>query len=119
MSTGTVGKAAATGGLMIVACAACCAPLVVPFVAPWIIGAVAAGGAGLALLGQVSLALALVAGAGGYIWWLRRQTALRHAHAAESGKSCGCAADAGCNVGDACELPSAKPGLLARVRALC
>jgi hypothetical protein len=114
-STGNVGKAAATGGLLIAACAACCAPLI----APWVIGAMAAGGAILALMGQVGLALALVVGGGVYIWSRRRKAALQRALPTDTGKSCGCAADAGCNVGDACELPATKPGLLARVRALC
>lgn len=121
MSTGNLAKTAATGGLVIAACAACCAPLVVPFVAPWVVAAVAGAGASLALIGQVSLALVIVAGAGVYLWFRRRtaQQALEAAMPAE--RTCGCGPEDGCNVGDACELPAAKakPGLLERVRALC
>lgn len=117
--TKELGKAAATGGLFIAACAACCAPLIAPLIAPWVVGAIAASGAGLALVGQVGLALALLAGAGLYLWSRRRrQIALLAAHPSKG--SCGCAPDAGCNVGDACELPqAAKPGVIARLKALC
>lgn len=118
MSAGkTIGKSAATGGLLIAACVACCAPLI----APWVIGIIAAGGASLALIGQVGLALALVAGTAVYLWSRsrRRATTASSQNAPQGG--CGCAPDAGCNVGDACELPSpaSKPSLLQRVKSLC
>ena len=99
-------KAAATGGLAIAACAACCAPLIVPLVAPWAVALFAGTGAGLALVGQTGLALAIVTGAGAFIWWRRVQRAKAEQVASE--KSCGCAPGAGCNAGDACELPAAK-----------
>ena len=44
-------KTAAGAGVFVAACAACCAPLV----APWIVALVAAGGAGLALAGQIGV----------------------------------------------------------------
>lgn len=100
----------AGGGLAIAACAACCALLI----APWVVGVVAASGAGLALVGQVGLALAILGGAGFYVWSRSRRTSLRQAALQAEGAGCGCAPDAGCNVGDACELPQvvAKPRFL-------
>ncbi|WP_256752884.1 hypothetical protein [Mesorhizobium sp. Mes31] len=61
-----IGKTTAGTGLFLVVCAACCAPLIAP---PMI----AAGGAGLVLVGQLGLAL-VVAVAGLYIL-LRRKAA--------------------------------------------
>ena len=82
-------KPAAGAGLLIAACAACCAPLI----APWIVAVFAAGGAGLALAGQVGLAV-LIAGAGGlYIWSSRRKQRL----AAWATPGCGCGTEAGCS----------------------
>lgn len=73
-------KAAAAGGVVVAACAVCCAPLLV---AP-IMALAAAGGAGLAFLGQVGLGVAAFAGIGLYLV-LRRRAAARRAPA------CGCA----------------------------
>jgi hypothetical protein len=66
----SIGKTTAGTSLILVACAVCCAPLI----APPIIAAIAAGGAGLALVGQLGLALVVVAAAGLYLL-LRRKTA--------------------------------------------
>ncbi|MGT2465156.1 hypothetical protein ACVOMV_07000 [Mesorhizobium atlanticum] len=49
--------------LALVACAACCAPLI----APPITAAIAAGGVGLALVGQLGLALVVIAAGGLYL----------------------------------------------------
>lgn len=84
-------KSAKGAGLLVAACAACCAPLV----APWLVAIVAAGGAGLALAGQLGLA-ALIAGAGGlYIWSRRRRQPL----VAAAPAGCGCGIEAGCSGG--------------------
>jgi hypothetical protein len=48
-----VDKTITGAGLVLVACAACCAPLI----APPVIAAIAASGVGLALIGQLGLAL--------------------------------------------------------------
>lgn len=78
------------------ACAACCAPLIA---AP-VIALFAAGGAALALVGQIALAAVVVAVAIAYMLW--RQSKRR---APASVSDCGCAPGAGCNTGDSCELP--------------
>ena len=98
------------GGLGIAACAACCAPILIAPVA----GLIAAGGAGLALAGQVGLGVLVIAGVGGYVVLRRRQAAAQKAAA-----SCNCAPDAGCNVGDACELPVAEAKAAGRQGAIC
>ena len=98
--SGTLAKTAGAAGLAVVACAACCAPLI----AGPVIALVAAGGAGLILAGQIGLAALVLLGAGGYLFVRQRRLAAKRAAAA----SCNCARDAGCNVGDACELPSAR-----------
>lgn len=82
---------AATGGLALAACAACCAPLVVT---P-IMALIAAGGAGFALFGQVAVGALMLAGLAGYVlhrrWKARRDAA----------KGCACPEDATCKAGDA------------------
>lgn len=65
-----IGKKAAGTSLFLVACAACCAPLI----ASPIIAAIAAGGVGLALVGQLGLAFVVVA-AGGFYLLTRRKAA--------------------------------------------
>lgn len=80
-------KPAAGAGLLIAACAACCAPLI----APWVVAAFAAGGASLAFAGQVGLAV-LIAGAGGLYIWSHRRTQPPVAAAAPG---CGCVTEAG------------------------
>ncbi len=65
-----IGKTTVGAGLVLAACAACCAPLI----APPIIAAIAAGGVGLALVGQLGLALVVVA-AGGLLLLSRRKAA--------------------------------------------
>lgn len=98
-------KTATTAGLLIVAgCTACCAPLIA---AP-VLGLIAAGGAGLALAGQIGLGALVLAGLGLYLVARRRRAAASLAAAT----GCGCAPDAGCNTGDACELPATNPAAL-------
>lgn len=70
----TVGKAVATGGMLLTACAVCCAPLVAPFLVAFF----AAGGVGLALAGQIGLGIAALGAICGYLY-LRRRAALRRA----------------------------------------
>ena len=91
-------KPATGAGLLIAACAACCAPLI----APWIVALiVAGGGAGLALAGQVGLAV-LIAGAGGlYIWSSRRKQRL----AASAAPGCGCGTETRCSSGATSSRP--------------
>lgn len=88
-ASGTIGKAIATGGVLLTACAVCCAPLVVtPLVAFF-----AAGGLGLALAGQIGLGIATLGALGGYLCW-RRRAASRRAG------SCGCSPVGGCASAD-------------------
>lgn len=77
---GTIGKTAATGGLLLTACAACCAPLVIPPLVAFF----AASGVGLALTGQIGLGIAAFGAIGGYLY-LRRRAASRRA--------CSCSGD--------------------------
>ncbi|MCZ8548171.1 hypothetical protein OOJ09_28685 [Mesorhizobium qingshengii] len=65
-----IGKTNAGTGLFLGACTVCCAPLI----GPPIIAAIAAGGLGLALVGQLGLALGVVA-AGGFFLLSRRKAA--------------------------------------------
>lgn len=85
-------KTAAGSGLFLAACAACCAPLI----APPLIAVLAAGGTGLALVGQVGLALAVIAGGDGYVWWTRgpRRAEASGPVASEASSRCGCSANA-------------------------
>ena len=78
-SSGPSGKAVATGGVLLTACAVCCALLVAPFLAAFF----AAGGVGLALAGQVGLGIAVLGAVGGYLY-LRRRAASKRVG------SCGC-----------------------------
>ncbi len=107
-NAGKMGKgAAATGGLFIAACAACCAPLVAPLIAPWVVGVLALSGASLAFLGQVAVALAIVAAAGGYIWFSRRRQApAAPAEITVKDSGCGCGSEA------TVELPTGQRKLL-------
>lgn len=80
----TVRKAAAAGGLFVAACAACCAPLIVtPLVALF-----AAGGLGLALVGQIGLGIVVVGGIGAYVFLRRRAFSAKK-------PSCGCGTESG------------------------
>lgn len=82
-----------TAGL---ACAACCAPLVLPFILGG--GALAGGAAAWAEWGELAgLALLTTTAIAGYIVWRRRRIAAR---------TCGCAPDGGCNTGASCDLPA-------------
>jgi hypothetical protein len=85
-------KAAGGIGLALAACAACCAPLI----APWLVAVVAASGAGLVLAGQVGLALAITGGAAFYVWRVSRRRSATHATLATvTSSSCGCAPSEG------------------------
>lgn len=87
--TSNIHKTAAGGGLLIAACAACCAPLI----APWVVAIFAAGGAGgLALAGQVGIAV-LIAAAGGLYIWSRHRGQSRKGATSASGCGCGPEAD--------------------------
>jgi membrane protein DedA with SNARE-associated domain len=76
-----------------VACLACCAPLIAPFFA-----GSALAGFGVAGYFQ-SLEMAMVVPGLGLIgyWFYRRKQ--------QAEKSCACAADAGCNIGNSCNTP--------------
>ena len=82
----------APAAILIVACAACCAPLIAAPVAALI----AVSGAGFAIAGQIGLAVLIVAGAGVYLW-IRQ---IRCAKAA----ACACSSTTGCNAATS-ELP--------------
>jgi hypothetical protein len=86
-----------TGIAVIAACAACCAPLI----APPLLAAFAAGGAGLFIADEVWCALALAAALGGYVLYRRHRLAGK----ARAAAACGCPPDRGCNAGNACDLP--------------
>lgn len=91
-------------GLAAGACAVCCAPLLAPFfVGSALVGASAAGfGAFWSVeAGMIALAIGLI---GVWFFWRRRKSA----HLANASKKCGCAPNAGCNTGSACEVLQPK-----------
>lgn len=94
------------GALAVGACAACCAPLVAPFIVPPVAGLIAVGGFGVAFVGQVGIGLGIVAAIVGFLFWRRNRAVSQPVVAAEP--SCGCAPNAGCNADDACELPVSR-----------
>lgn len=69
----------ATVGIAVAACAACCAPLVIPPMAAFF----AASGLGLAVAGQIGLGVLVLIGVGGYLY-------LRHRNAGQTQPACGC-----------------------------
>ncbi|WP_245273416.1 hypothetical protein [Mesorhizobium sp. WSM3224] len=73
-------------GLFLVACAACCAPLI----APPIVAAIAASGAGLALIGQLGLALVVVAAGGLYLLSRRKAAPNATFQSLMAQGECGC-----------------------------
>ncbi len=77
--TKTNRSAKATIGVAIAACAACCAPLVIPPLAALF----AAGGLGLAVSGQIGLGILVLVGIGGYPY-------LRHRNAGLTQPACNC-----------------------------
>lgn len=83
---------AAAGGVLVAACAACCAPLIIPPVAAFL----AAGGIGLATIGQIGVGIAVLAGVAIYVVFRRRAVPKR---ATKSG--CGCGAVSACGSVDA------------------
>lgn len=93
-SSKTTGKFIASAGLLLTACAACCAPLIIP---P-LVAIITASGVGLALGGQIGLGIAVLGGIGGYLY-LRRRAASRRAG------GCGCDSVSGCAGTDASHQP--------------
>lgn len=98
-------------GLAAGACAACCAPLL----APLLIGSafVGAGSAGLGFFGSVEASMiALAIGLSGvWIFWWRRKSA----QLVNASKNCGCAPNAGCTSGNACDVPDRSAILPAHI----
>ena len=93
-----LGKSAA---LVTAGCAAACAGA---SMLPALLTGAAIGGGGALLSGETGLALAvMVASVVAWILLSRRQTA--------QGAACGCAKEAGCNTGNACDLPAEPPPL--------
>ncbi|MBB3061322.1 hypothetical protein [Microbulbifer rhizosphaerae] len=90
---GTIGKAVTTGGLLLTACAVCCAPPV----ATAMIALFAAGGVGVASVGKIGLGIAVLGVIGGYLY-LRRRAALRRAASCSlrRGAGCSCGQVGGC-----------------------
>lgn len=84
-TSGTVRKAVAAGGLLVAACVACCAPLIVTPLA----ALVAAGGLGLALVGQIGLGVIALGGVGAYVFLRRRASSAKK-------PDCGCGSASGC-----------------------
>jgi hypothetical protein len=85
-------------GVVAAACAACCAPLLVPFFASSAFVGLGAAGVGYfesIESGMIVLGLGLMA-----VWFYRRRMSVA--------KACACAPDAGCNAGAACEVQQAK-----------
>lgn len=88
-----------TGALVIVACAACCAPLIAtPVIALFVVGGVT-----LAFLGKIALAALFIVGAGAY--FLLRNNSRKPQH---TNNSCSCSSKSGHNTKDVCELPTQK-----------
>lgn len=79
--SGTFGKPAVAGGLLVAACVACCAPLVVTPVA----ALVAASGLGLALVGQIGVGVIALGSVGAYVFLRRRASSAKT-------PDCGCGA---------------------------
>lgn len=80
-----IGGAAATGGVLLAACAACCAPLIA---AP-VVAFFAVSGAGIALAGQIGLAVLLLAGGSVYVWTRQRRRS--------KASACSCGPTTSCN----------------------
>jgi uncharacterized RDD family membrane protein YckC len=81
-----IDKTTTGAGLFLVACAACCAPLI----APPIIAAIAASGVGLALIGQLGLALVVVAAGGLYLLSRRKAAPNATFQSLRAQDECGC-----------------------------
>lgn len=86
----TVNGLAAVGGVALGACAVCCAPIV----GSALLTFGAAGGAGLALFGQIGLGLAALGGIGLFVL-VRRRAARRRVAA-----TCGCGPATSCKLAD-------------------
>lgn len=89
------------GGAALVACAACCAPLVLPVLA----GIVAAGGLAWTVAGSAGL-LTLTAAAAGVAYY-RRRSAQGGVIPLDRGQGCGCGADDP-DVDAAGDIPAAR-----------
>ncbi|MER9876397.1 hypothetical protein [Mesorhizobium sp. M0195] len=81
-----IDKTTTGAGLILIACAACCAPLI----APPIIAAIAAGGVGLASVGQLGLALVVVAAGGLYLLSRRKAAPNATFQSLMAQGECGC-----------------------------
>jgi len=81
-----IGKTIFGTSLFLVACAACCVPLI----APPIVAAIAAGGVGLALIGQLGLALVVVAAGGLYLLSRRKAAPNATFQSLMAQGKCGC-----------------------------
>ena len=81
-------------GLAAGACAACCAPLIIPLVGTALVGT---GAGALGIFGSVEAAMVvLVIGLiGVWLFWRRKSTKAK----------CACAPEAGCNTGASCDIP--------------
>ena len=91
-------------GLTAGACAVCCAPLLAPFfIGSAFVGASAAGFWALWSVEASTIAFAMGL-MGVWFFWRRRKSA----HLADASKKCGCAPNARCNTGSACEVPQPK-----------
>lgn len=82
----------AAGGVVVAACAACCAPLIIPPLMAFF----AAGGIGLALIGQIGIGVAVLGGL--VIFMLLRR---RAAPEQETKGECGCGPISACRTGNA------------------
>ena len=86
-------------GAGVVACAACCAPLIAPlFVGTAFVGA---GAVGVGYFESIELGMIVLALGLAGLWVYRRSQRAAKA-------KCECAPDAGCNTGASCDLPDAK-----------
>lgn len=95
-------KTAGVVGLGIVACAACCAPLLsVP-----ILGIIAGGGAGLVLAGQIGAGVVILAAIAALVVVQRRRSSIRRS--AEAG--CGCAPQNNSEGNTTFKLPQSRDG---------
>ncbi len=91
-------------GLTAGACAVCCAPLLAPlFVGSAFVGIGSAGlGAFISVeAGMIALVVGLM---GTWLFWRHKKST----PVVNASKNCGCASDAGCNTGNACDLPQLK-----------
>lgn len=87
-------------GLVIGACAACCAPLIVPLLAGASFAGLGAAGAGYVGSIEATIVVLALGVAGLWLYWRRAQVLRK--------SDCGCAEETGCKAGNSCDLPG-KP----------